>query len=416
MPKRVFKQKGSRVYRLRYRVDGDSREYDVPLKTTNKEVAEAKARVIVEEKEKELAGLLDPKPLRDAAKKPIAEHLADYVADLQARGNGKDHIVHTRQRMRRLIADCHWQLLHDVSADSFAKWLRGQQAQRSAKTLNEYLGHLKAFFNWLERQDRIAQNRIGRIPRLDARGKETFKRRPLEVEQFLLLIKYSEKRRFAYALAALTGLRRGELKRLLWADVHLDAPRPWMEIRGATTKNKQPATIFPVPLLIELLKAHWGDGTGLVLPDGVPSVATLTKDLTACGIPVHDERGWRVDFHALRHTFASLLDVAKVYEGDRVRMVRHSSWKQTDHYTGPNSNALYDGMQKLALLLPSSLASLNSGNTSPNEGNVVQSGIPHEKVESPDFRGETPVLSKAVPTWESLEVVPPRGIEPRFED
>ena len=265
MPKRVFKQKGSRVYRLRYRVDGDSREYDVPLKTTNKEVAEAKARVIVEEKEKELAGLLDPKPLRDAAKKPIAEHLADYVADLQARGNGKDHIVHTRQRMRRLIADCHWQLLHDVSADSFAKWLRGQQAQRSAKTLNEYLGHLKAFFNWLERQDRIAQNRIGRIPRLDARGKETFKRRPLEVEQFLLLIKYSEKRRFAYALAALTGLRRGELKRLLWADVHLDAPRPWMEIRGATTKNKQPATIFPVPLLIELLKAHWGDGTGLVL-------------------------------------------------------------------------------------------------------------------------------------------------------
>ena len=317
--------------------------------------------------------------------------------------------------MKRLIADCRWKLLNDVSSDGFGKWLYEQKGL-SHKTLNEYLGHLKAFFNWLVLQDRLTHSKIAKIPRLETRGKETFKRRPLEVEQFLMLMRLSEKRRFAYALAALTGLRRGELKRLLWADVHLDASSPWMEIRGATTKNKLPATIFPVPLLIELLKAHRGNGTGLVLPDGVPSVSTLTKDLTACGIPVHDERGWRVDFHALRHTFATMLDTAKVHDGDRMRIMRHSTSAQTARYTGPNSTALIEGMQKLSLLLPSSLASLNSGKTSPNEGNVVQSGIPHEKVESPDFIGETPILSKAVPSWESLEMVPPRGSLPPMKN
>lgn len=135
-------------------------------------------------------------------------------------------------------------------------------------------------------------------------------------------------------MAALTGLRRGELKRLLWADVHLDVPKPWIDVRAATTKNKLPAAIFLVPLLVQLLRAHRGPGVGLVLADGVPSVTTLTKDLKACKIPVHDDRGWRVDFHSLRHTYANLLNAAEVSDGVRVKMVRHAELRQTDRY-GP---------------------------------------------------------------------------------
>ena len=57
---RVFKQKGSRVYRGRYKLSNGPRLYEVPLGTDLKHVAEAKLRKLVREKEEELAGLLAP--------------------------------------------------------------------------------------------------------------------------------------------------------------------------------------------------------------------------------------------------------------------------------------------------------------------------------------------------------------------
>jgi integrase len=217
-----------------------------------------------------------------------------------------------------------------------------------------------------------------------------------------------------YALAVLTGLRRGELKRLLWADVHLDAQKPRIEVRAATTKNKRPATMFLVPQLVRLLEMKRGNGTGLVLPYGVPGVATLSKDLISAGVAVQDERGWRVDFHALRHTYASLLGAAGVSEGARVKMVRHSEWRQTDHYTDPSSVPVLAGMEKLALFLPSSLASQKSGKSGQNEAKPVQTKTNPTTIETVDIRGEMEVLANDVPGWENLELASPRGFEPRF--
>ena len=193
----------------------------------------------------------------------------------------------------------------------------------SAKTCNEYLGHAKAFFNWLERQGRATNNPLRMVGKAETRGKKTFKRRALSWEELLRLIQGSCKRGVVYALASLTGLRRGEAKQLLWADVHLDVPRPYIEVRAATTKNKLPALIPLVPLLAESLRklrARKVAFTDLVFHHGVPSAGTLAKDLVACGVPVTDSRGWRGDFHALRNTFTSLLAGAGVSEAVRVKL------------------------------------------------------------------------------------------------
>jgi hypothetical protein len=196
--------------------------------------------------------------------------------------------------------------------------------------------------------------------------------------------------------------------------VHLSDARPWIEVRAATTKNKRPATMFLVPQLVHLLKQNRGEGVGLVLPNGVPGAGTLAKDLKAAEIPVQDERGWRVDFHALRHTYASLLGAAGVSEGARVKMVRHREWRQTDHYTDPNSVPLHAGMEKLSLLLPSSIASPNFGKTSLTSGKVVQTDTPAENAEVVSFPDESPDLSMAFPVRESVSLASPRGFEPRF--
>ena len=54
------------------------------------------------------------------------------------------------------------------------------------------------------------------------------------------------------------------------------------------------------------LRVHKVAFTVLVFHLGVPSPKPLAKDLIACGIPVEDSRGWRVDFHALRHILTIL--------------------------------------------------------------------------------------------------------------
>jgi hypothetical protein len=70
-------------YRVRYRLSDGPKIYDQPLHTHIKEFAETKARQRIEEKEREMAGMLDAKPLRDAAQKPLAAHHADFVANLE---------------------------------------------------------------------------------------------------------------------------------------------------------------------------------------------------------------------------------------------------------------------------------------------------------------------------------------------
>jgi len=180
---------------------------------------------------------------------------------------------------------------------------------------------------------------------------------------------------FGYLFAGCTGLRRGEIGKLLWSDIRLDATLPFIDVRAEITQSKQAAIIPLVPPLAAALREMKAKGVkedGPLFPRGLPSVESLTADLVACGIPVLDERGYRADFHSLRHTFASLLAHFDISELARVKLARHSDWRQTDRYTDPKSIPLFAEMKKMGTGLPSSIASLKLGKTCQNEGKPVQ--------------------------------------------
>lgn len=59
-----------------------------------------------------------------------------------------------------------------------------------------------------------------------------------------------------------------------------------------------------------------------------------------------------------RHTFATGLESCDMKESVRVKLARHSDWRQTDRYTDPASLPLFAEMEKFAALLPSSIPSL----------------------------------------------------------
>jgi len=108
-------------------------------------------------------------------------------------------------------------------------------------------------------------------------------------------------------------------------------------------------------------------------------------------------------FHALRHTFASLLATANVSELARMKLARHTEWKMTDRYTDPKSIPLFAEMGKVAAFLPSQLASQISGKSGQivSKGDQSHPGTPTAEIVP--FERESPVLTEPDPNRETIE-------------
>lgn len=146
----------------------------------------------------------------------------------------------------------------------------------------------------------------------------------------------------AVALAIGTGLRSGELRSLVWADVHLDVPEPHVVVRfGAPDEPTKNGKIHHVPLF----------GVALETLSKMPRTSTVVLPSLSGW---HRQRGrivkleewktWKlaagitrpVRWHDLRHTCATLLlsgawGRAWTYEEVK-EMLGHSSVKVTERY------------------------------------------------------------------------------------
>ena len=67
----------------------------------------------------EAVGLLAPHAVRVASQTRLERHLSDYVADLQAVGRDGQYIYELGNRFRRLMRECGWSQMKDVTSDSF---------------------------------------------------------------------------------------------------------------------------------------------------------------------------------------------------------------------------------------------------------------------------------------------------------
>jgi site-specific recombinase XerC len=119
------------------------------------------------------------KGLREAANRSLADHLKDFLADLQARQRGKHYLQHTRNRLKGLFSECGWNRLTEITADAFLHWRTEQTI--SPDTLNHYLGHANAFLNWTVRNGRLTANPLRTVGKVETRGHERCVRRALTI-------------------------------------------------------------------------------------------------------------------------------------------------------------------------------------------------------------------------------------------
>jgi hypothetical protein len=89
-----------------------------------------------------------------------------------------------------------------------------------------------------------------------------------------------------------------------------------LRIHAAVNKNRKEQSL---PLHHDLAKALQqqkpanSKADDLVLVNGVPKMKEFRQDLAKAGIPFLDERGHRMDYHALRTTFITRLSTMKVH-------------------------------------------------------------------------------------------------------
>jgi integrase len=342
----------ARLYRGRYRLEGDTKITEIPLHTPDKRVAQQRLEQVVRDKQMEQAGILAPSAVRKAAQSLLEEHLGQYIADLAALKRDDQYIYELKNRVRRLIKECAWKQLKDVTADSYQAW-RAKQTL-SPKTLNEYLGSISSLLNWMEKHERIARNPLQHVQKVQGNGAQVRPRRAFSDDEMQRLLAIAGARKVVYLTAVYTGLRRSELAALELRDLHSEGEKPFINARASTTKNHQQAVIALHPELLAALRLHVASlpaGGSRIFAGVMPTMKRFKADLKAAGIEFVNATGHRADFHSLRHTLATNLARAGTAPRVAMEIMRHSDMRLTAKtYTDAGLLPVADAVLKLPFL------------------------------------------------------------------
>jgi integrase len=294
-------------------------------------------------------------------RRPLAEHISDYVAELTTLNRAPAYVYVAGRRLKKLREDCRWLTLAHINADSFCSWREKPIKQKQAdsedrtigpRTLNQYLETLRSFCRWCVKRKRMPTNPVADVEMIDETGDVRRERRALGEEGIVsLLAAVPEPHKTVYRFLLSTGLRRNETASLVWGDVRLNSPRPFIQLRAKTTKAKR-ADVVPLrsDLAAELTKMRGDAGDEDMVFQDVPTIDQHREYLTKAEIDWKDEQGRRVDIHALRHTYGTLLTKSGASPRETMELMRHSSLSLTmGRYTDPSIFNLAGAVERLPL-------------------------------------------------------------------
>jgi integrase len=334
-------------YRGRYCVIPGEKLRDVPLHTTDKQIAIQRLNRIVQDEQREREGLIAPKHQREAAQRSLLDHVEEYIADRLSVGRDERYVRELRQKLLRLIAECAWQFVGQVNAESFCKWRAKQK--KAPKTLNEYLNAICGLMNWLE--PRIGQSPLRFVEKVQTNEAPRRERRAFTVNERQRLIDISGQRGVVYRIASETGIRRGELNEIEWRDVHLDTAVPFITVRASIAKNHKHAMQPLTPDAVEALRKlrpTSAQPNERVFAGLIPRMEQFRSDLRAARITYVDAKGEYADFHSLRKTFGTMLTLAGVGQRTVMELMRHSDMRLTAKtYTDANMLPVSDAVARL---------------------------------------------------------------------
>ncbi len=207
----------------------------------------------------------------------------------KADGASKRYVEDLRSRLPRFAKKFDGQMVATITSEEIDNWLRGLEV--GPTTRNNFRRMLVMMFNHA-----IARGYATSNPAEDTAKAKPSNKAPgiLTVAETARLLENASPELLPYvAIGAFAGLRRAELERLDWADVHFDADL--IEVTAQKSKTARRRFVKIQPNLREWLlpvRKH----TGKVTPDNFPKQLDAAR--AAAGIAEWPD-------NALRHSFAS---------------------------------------------------------------------------------------------------------------
>jgi integrase len=220
----------------------------------------------------------------------VAELVPQLIAAKQADGMSKRYVQDLRSRLPRFANAFGEQIVATITAKEIDSWLRGLPV--GPTTRNNFRRVLVTFFSHAVALGYAVEN-----PAVKAAKAKQSDTPPgiLPVTQAAKLLENATPKLLPHvAIGLFAGLRRAEIERLDWRDIHFDSEQ-LIEITAAKSKTARRRFVKIQPNLREWL-APLRKHSGKITPDNfVKDFAALRK---AAGI-----RDW--PDNALRHSFAS---------------------------------------------------------------------------------------------------------------
>jgi integrase len=232
-----------------------------------------------------------------------------------------------------------WRFPKATAEALYARAARGKGVQ----TANYYLREVKAFTRFLVDANRLGVDPLRRLKGGNAQLDRRHDRRNLDPAELARLFEAARSspdpyrglagpdRLLLYATACGTGFREGELAALRPEWFKLDHHPPLIELPARLTKNRRPVR-QPIPggLAGSLAAYLAGKPAGKPVWPGTwaeRGAEMLRRDLEAAGIPyaVEGPDGpLYADFHALRHSYITLLQQMRATAKQAQTLARHS--------------------------------------------------------------------------------------------
>ena len=337
------------------------------------------------------SGMIDPRDLayRSHEARPLADHLEDWHRDMTARGKTPDHAKLFRDRSAKLIALVRGAKLADIDpsrkpeavaraeriladllkiarlSDLTSERIQSalaklRDAGKALQTVNHYRAALRAFSLWAGDTGRLRDNPMRGVKGFNVEEDIRHARRSLTNDELARLIESAERgpersgmpgplRAMAYRVAAATGFRVDELRKLTPESFRLNGPEPSIVLHASDTKNRRPAD-QPIPLSLAPVLAAWlaKKPYGVsVFPLHHETARAIRSDLAAVGIDYETDDGV-ADFHSLRGYYVSALVQSGATIKEVQTLARHAKPQTTlTHYAKVSLRDLRGAVESL---------------------------------------------------------------------
>ena len=337
----------------------------------------------------------------------LSEHVADWHTALVAKGGTDTHAELSANRVRRVFGGCDFKTWSDLSGSKVQAFIADlnvvprrkfnaeltsagadQKSDRpragSIETRNYYLQAVKAFAQWMVRDNRAPDNPLAHLTFGNTRIDRRHDRRALSADELTALVQaaYSGPVRYGvsgpdrailYRVGVETGLRASELRSLTVASFALNAAPPTVTVAAGYSKRRREDVQPMRPKLAAELRTYFANrlpaARAFTMPSRSNVVRMLRGDLVAARtawineatdptdrarreassfLKYRDDVGRVADFHSLRHTFISNLARGGVHPKVAQTLARHSTITLTmDRYTHSAMGDLQDALDTL---------------------------------------------------------------------